>query len=112
MTAEDIFLLIKEEAGSMAISTVYRNMEALQELGVIAKTIFNDGKARYELSRENHVHHLICLNCKKSVTIDKCPLEQMEKELKERAGFDVMEHKLEIYGYCEKCKRQNTKDGK
>ena len=95
MTAEEIYLLIKNESNSIAISTVYRNMETLLEKDIITKTIYNDGKARYEITKEEHTHHLICLKCKKAITLEKCPMEFIEKNLKEQDGFDFLEHKKE-----------------
>lgn len=102
LTAEEIYLLIKKELPSVVISTVYRNMETLKS--IITKTVYSDGKARYELAKEKHTHHSICLKCKKSITIERCPIEAIEKNLREQNGFDVLEHKIEIYGYCKDCK--------
>ena len=103
LTAEEIYLLVKDELPSVVISTIYRNMEALKN--IIVKTVYNDGKARYALTKEKHTHNLICLKCKKSIAIEKCPLETMEKNLSEQNSFEILEHKLEIYGHCKDCMR-------
>jgi Fur family ferric uptake transcriptional regulator len=103
LTAEEIYMLVKDELPSVVISTIYRNMEALKS--IIVKTVYNDGKARYEFTKEKHTHNLICLKCKKSIVIEKCPFEAMEKNLSEQNSFEILEHKLEIYGHCKDCRR-------
>lgn len=108
ITAEEIYSLIKNESNSLAFSTIYRNMKALVEKNIVTKTIYNDGKARYELARKEHIHHLICLKCNKSVAIENCPMKQIEKDLKKQEDFDVLEHKIEIYGYCKLCRKQQN----
>ncbi|HAG12005.1 MAG TPA: transcriptional repressor [Desulfotomaculum sp.] len=102
LTAEEIYLLVKDELPSIVISTIYRNMEALKN--IIVKTVYNDGKARYALTKEKHTHNLICLKCKKSIAIEECPLEAVEKNLGEQNSFEILEHKLEIYGHCKDCR--------
>ena len=104
MAVEEIYLLIKKESYSISISTIYRNMEALLEKNIVTKTIYNDGKARYELVRKEHIHHLICLKCNKSMPIEKCPIELIEKNIKDQDDFEVLDHKIEIYGHCRNCK--------
>lgn len=108
MAVEEIYLLIKKESNSISISTIYRNMEALLEKSIITKTIYNDGKSRYELVKKEHIHHLICLKCKKSMPMEKCPMELIKKNIRDQDGFEVLEHKIEIYGHCKNCKLKQS----
>lgn len=106
ITAEDIFLKLKEADEDINLSTVYRNLEMLCTKGIVTKTTFmNDDKARFELCGTAHKHHLICLKCNRMVQIDGCPLERLEKTLEDKTSFDITGHKLEIYGYCPDCKK-------
>jgi Fur family ferric uptake transcriptional regulator len=106
VTAEDIFLKLKEGDEDINLSTVYRNLEMLCAKGIVSKSNFmNDDKARFELSGTVHKHHLICLKCNKMIKIDGCPLERLEKVLQDETSFDITGHKLEIYGYCPECKK-------
>lgn len=105
LTAEEIFLILKQKHGSIWLSTVYRTLEILSSKDLIIKlTIMDDDKARYELNHNEHRHHVICVSCHKMITFLDCPVEEFEKTLKEKIDFDVIGHKLELYGYCQDCK--------
>ncbi|HHV29027.1 Fur family transcriptional regulator [Acetivibrio mesophilus] len=106
LSAEDIFLCIKEQGSSVNLSTVYRTLDLMESKSLVNKIIMGDGKARYELTVDGHRHHLVCTNCHKSVPIDFCPLEKMEKDIGKTNDFDITGHKLEIYGICPECKKE------
>lgn len=104
LSAEDIFLKIKELGTSVNLSTVYRTLELMESKQLVDRSITVDGKAKYEITVDGHRHHLICINCHKSVPIDICPLEKLQKDVGEKTNFNITGHKLELYGLCPKCK--------
>ncbi len=105
VTAETIYLKLKEREIAISLSTVYRVLEALLGKGLVVKTSVNDdNKALYELNNMEHKHHLLCVKCRKMLPVDGCPLEDYEKALEEKLGFSIKGHKLEMFGYCETCK--------
>lgn len=106
LCAEDVFLCIKEQGASVNLSTVYRTLDLMESKSLVNKIVMGDGKARYELTVDGHRHHLVCTNCHKSVPIDFCPLEKLEKDIGKKNDFDITGHKLEIYGICPKCKKE------
>lgn len=111
LTAEDIFLKLKEKNVSIWLSTVYRTLETLTSRGLVIKAnIMDDGKARFELDQKEHKHHVVCVGCRKMVSIGDCPFERFEKMLKDKIDFDVTGHKFEIYGFCKECKSANKND--
>ena len=66
LSAEDVFMLVKDKAPEIGLATVYRTLELLSELHVVEKMNFGDGVARYDLRTDNnkhHHHHLICVQC-------------------------------------------------
>ena len=105
ISAEQIFLELKEKKNAINISSVYRILESLVSKGLVIKTnITGDSRATYELNHSEHKHHLICSGCKKMFSIDGCPLEEYEKQLKDKMDFDITGHRLEIFGFCKECK--------
>ena len=109
VTAEQIFLKLKESGASINLSTVYRVLEIFVSKGIALKSnTAENNKALFELNRMEHKHHLVCVGCKKMLSIDGCPLDEYEKALRDKMGFDVTGHKLEIYGYCQDCKLVKT----
>ena len=104
VTAEDIYLNLKNHNVSISLSTVYRTLETLCSKGLVLKiNISEDNKALFELNGMEHRHHLVCVVCKKMFSVEGCPLEEFEKAVQEKTGFNVMGHKLEIFGHCPNC---------
>lgn len=95
MTAENIY----EATENMSLSTVYRTVEKLCEKGILNKnTIQDSDKFYYELSCNKHRHYAVCLGCGDMKYVDICPVHNPKID-----DFTVTGHKLEIYGYCNKC---------
>lgn len=107
LSAEEVFMLVKDKFPEIGLATVYRTLELLSELHVVEKMNFGDGVARYDLRNDSvhhHHHHLICVQCG---TVDEVledwliPLEErLEKEFK----FTVIDHRLDFQGICHRCK--------
>ncbi len=105
LTTEQIYLKLKEVDTSISFSTVYRILDAFVSKGIALKSsISEDNKAMFELNRMEHKHHLVCISCKKMITVEGCPLERYEKLLEKKTQFDITAHNLEIFGYCPVCK--------
>lgn len=105
ITAEQIFLKFKELDAAINLSTVYRILDVFVCKGLVLKSnIADDNIATYEINRMEHKHHLICISCKRVFIVDGCPLKEYEEILQKKMDFDVVSHKLEIYGYCHDCK--------
>jgi len=105
LTVDQIFLELKQKDISINISTVYRIVETMVSRDLVIKTNLNgESKTFFELNRKEHGHHIICMNCKQMFWLDDCPLDDYCDLLQEKTGFDITGHKLEIYGYCQKCK--------
>ena len=107
VTVETIYLKLKEQGIAISLSTVYRVLEALLGRGLVVKTSVNDdSKALFEINSLEHKHHLLCVKCRKMLPVDGCPLEDYVKTLEEKLGFSIKGHKLEMFGYCQSCRRK------
>lgn len=86
------------------MSAVYRILELSVKKGIVSKTnVRNSEMAMYELSRSEHKHCAVCVNCHKIIAVDNCPMEKFMPALEEEA-FHVIGHNLEIFGFCKDCK--------
>lgn len=105
LSAEDIYMLVKNQYPEIGLATVYRTLDILAELGILQKNDFGDGRSRYEFSRhdEHHHHHLICLHCGNVSEFDDDLLESLETIINKKSQFKVVDHDLKFYGYCKKC---------
>lgn len=111
LSAEEIFTAAKDSLPHLALTTVYRNLEALLANNIISKTIGADAVARYEYIKGKNIHNhfLVCVECNKYMPIETCPIKAIEKDISDNTGFEITGHSLEIYGYCKECLK-NHKD--
>jgi Fur family ferric uptake transcriptional regulator len=107
LSAEDVFMLVKDKAPEIGLATVYRTLELLSELHVVEKMNFGDGVARYDLRADNskhHHHHLICVQCGSMEEIKDDWLGPLEERLEAEYGFSVLDHRLDFQGICRRCR--------
>lgn len=112
LSAEDIYLAVHKTYPAVGLTTVYRTLELLVQMGLVFKFDFGDGRARYELAqgpKTRHHHHLICMRCGRVIDytdfIDKETdlLNKTEKALAEKYKFKINSHQIQFWGLCERC---------
>ena len=82
----------------ISVATVYRTVKLLEENGIIDKHEFKAGKARYEVSTENHHDHLIDINSGEIIEFIDDDIEKLKKRIAKKHGYDLIDHRLELYG--------------
>ncbi len=106
LSAEDVYLLVKDKAPEIGLATVYRTLELLTELKVVDKINFGDGVSRYDLRQEGAVHfhhHLVCIECGAVDEIQEDLLGDVEKVVEDRWTFKIKDHRLTFHGICHRC---------
>lgn len=113
LSAEDIYMKIHSKYPNVGLTTVYRTLDVLSDLGMVYKLDFGDGRARYEFAEgpkgAHHHHHLVCTNCNRVIDYtdfidDEIELlNQTEKGLSKKYNFKIENHLIQFYGLCEKC---------
>ncbi|WP_085991973.1 Fur family transcriptional regulator [Oceanobacillus senegalensis] len=112
LSAEDVYLLVKEKAPEIGLATVYRTLELLSELKIVDKINFGDGVSRYDLRKEgakHFHHHLVCIECGSVEEIENDLLEDVEKIVQKDWGFQVKDHRLTFHGVCKECQKATVK---
>ena len=97
---DEIFKRASKIDKKISVATVYRTVKLLEENGIIDKHDFKAGKARYEVSTENHHDHLIDVNSGEIIEFVDDEIEQLKKKIANRLGYDLIDHRLELY--CKK----------
>ena len=82
----------------ISIATVYRTVKLFEEAGVIAKHDFKGGKARYEQALKEHHDHLIDIETGEITEFVNEDIEKLQKQVAEKLGYKLVDHKLELYG--------------
>ena len=82
----------------ISIATVYRTVKLFEESGILAKHDFKGNKARYEQTSSEHHDHLIDINTGKITEFINEDIEKLQKEVAEKLGYKLVDHRLELYG--------------
>ena len=86
----------------ISIATVYRTVKLFEEAGIVAKHDFKGGKARYEELNEGHHDHLIDVKTGEIIEFVDEEIEKLQKNVAEKYGYKLVDHKLELYGVKKK----------
>ena len=86
----------------ISIATVYRTLKLFEESGIITKHDFKGGKARYEEVSEGHHDHLIDVNTGEIIEFVDEEIEILQKKVADKYGYNLVDHKLELYGIKKK----------
>ncbi|MBD2867725.1 ferric iron uptake transcriptional regulator [Paenibacillus arenilitoris] len=112
LSAEGVFMLVKQKYSDIGLATVYRTLELLADLNIVEKMNFGDGVARYDLRGDEHEHmhhHLICEECGSLQEIKEDWLFELEQRLEREYGFKVTDHRLDFTGTYKDCSKGECK---
>ncbi|MEZ5654425.1 MAG: Fur family transcriptional regulator [Sphingobium sp.] len=82
----------------ISIATVYRTVRLFEEAGILERHDFGDGRARYEAAPEAHHDHLIDVETGNVIEFVDPELESLQKQIAEKLGFRLVDHRMELYG--------------
>ncbi len=106
VSIEELHHKVQKKNPKIGYTTVYRTLKLLTESGLAHERQFGDGQARYEpVTTEEHHDHLICLKCGAIMEFENKKIEKLQEDVAKQHGFEVKNHKLELYGYCKKCRK-------
>lgn len=104
-SAQDIYGKLRtEESKPPGLTTVYRSLESLVQMGLVQAVDLGDGERRYEVVEPGeHHHHLVCKECGGSTHMDSCLVEEIEDKIKTKYRFEIDSHIFEVFGTCDSC---------
>ena len=104
--AEDLFLKLRRQKGlKISRATVYRTLPLLVKCGLLREVLFTDKHSHYEhIWGHEHHEHLVCLDCGRVFEFQSPELEKVLDLAARNHRFRPSGHKVEITGYCEKCR--------
>ena len=89
----ELYLRVSKFDSKISIATVYRTVKLFEEAGIITKHDFKGGKARY---------HLIDVKTGEIIEFVDEEIENLQKKVAEKYGYNLVDHKLELYGIKKK----------
>ena len=104
ISAEEIHAQVRKRYPHVNISTVYRTLELLKNLGLVTETDMGGGRFRYHPADKGHHHHLICEQCNSVTDIEESVFSQLKRTILKEYGFKANISHLAIFGRCDKCR--------
>lgn len=105
ISAEEIHAQVRATYPQVNISTVYRTLELLKELGLVTETNLGGGRLRYHIIAKGHHHHIICRKCGRVFELDESVLLPLRDILLREYGFRADLSHLAIFGHCLECQK-------
>jgi Fur family ferric uptake transcriptional regulator len=102
-TPDEILTEVRRTAGGVNISTVYRTLELLEELGLVSHAHLGHGAPTYHLADRHHHLHLVCRDCSEVIEADVSVASGFTERLRESFGFDTDMKHFAIFGRCQDC---------
>ncbi len=102
LSAEELATAVQARSPDVHLSTIYRNLDELQKLGVVAHTHLGHGPVTYQLAAHAHAH-LICGTCGARLQVDDGLFEELAARARREHGFTVDPHHVAIFGTCGRC---------
>ena len=105
ISAEEIYAQVVAKYSHVNISTVYRTLELLKQLGLVTETDLGGGRVRYHPMDKGHHHHLVCRECGAIIDLDESELASLKDTLLRDYNFRADLRHLAVFGRCANCSK-------
>ncbi len=102
---DELYLRLRNRGSRVSKASIYRNIPLIMECGLIKEVWHEDGHMHYEpVYGQTHHCHLRCLGCGKVIEFVEKDLQEIQERLGKEHHFDIVDHRLDLVGYCSKCR--------
>ena len=102
-TPDEVYAEVRTHSDSINLSTVYRTLELLDELGLIRHAHLSDRAPTYHSARGHEHAHLVCRQCRRVISIDRAEIEAALEGVTAERGFVPDYGHLTVFGTCAEC---------
>jgi Fur family ferric uptake transcriptional regulator len=101
---------LKKRGHDVNKTTVYRELERLEQIGILQSMRLQDRKQYFELANRDHHHHLVCVECHQvlDIALQDTSLVKQVETLSKKFHFLISAHAIEFYGRCQACLTQSA----
>ncbi len=110
-TPEEIYAAVKQTAVGVNLSTVYRTLELLEQIGLVTHTHLGHGAHRYHLASDAQHVHLVCRGCGGITQLDPAAVGSLVRALDDDYGFETDVGHLTVFGLCSGCRGAHAGGG-
>lgn len=97
LSADDVYRMLLDQGEDVGLATVYRVLTQFESAGLVARHHFEAGTAVFEIAKDEHHDHMICLETGKVVEFFDPIIEQRQKEIAAEHGYEISDHSLIMY---------------
>jgi len=103
-SAEDVYKVLLETGEDIGLATVYRVLTQFESAGLVKRHHFEGGHSVFELDQGKHHDHILCVKCGRVDEFVDEIIEQHQRDIATRLGYELTDHSLYMYGICPQCK--------
>ena len=103
VTVEEIYTAVQEVNAYISLATVYRTLDMLKDLGLVAESNMGTSTTHYALRTHSDHHHAVCRICNRSIDLPLDYFESMARRLDNEHHFVADVNHLVILGWCREC---------
>ena len=109
LTARDVFLAAQDQLPGLNVTTVYRTLEGLHEVGLVDLMVCGHDNVRFSFRHPDHRHgHLVCHSCGTVITLDMGRVAEVASILQRDTGFVIEQDHLTLSGQCGPCATKSS----
>jgi Fur family ferric uptake transcriptional regulator len=102
-SAQDLHAMLRDRGERVGLTTVYRTLQGLADLGEVDVMRPPGGEHLYRRCSEGHHHHLVCRSCGRTVEVAGPAVEAWADRVAAQHRFVDVSHTMEIFGTCPSC---------
>jgi len=100
LSAEDVHRRLLDSNEDIGLATVYRVLTQFESAGLVTRHHFEGGTAVFELNEGEHHDHIVCTDCGRVEEFTDDSIEEKQREIAARLGFEISDHSLTLHGRC------------
>ena len=104
LTPIEVYDMARKVYPALGLVTVYRTLEALEEIGLIQRVHQPEGCQAFITAPGGHQHLLLCQQCGRATSFEGDDLEGLIQSIGRKTGYQITEHWLQLFGLCSKCR--------
>jgi len=108
LTPAKVYDRVKKRYPRYSLVTIYRTLNILAELGLICEIRTGGNSKSYVASNQDVHGHLICTECGRVMDFTDYDLDGVVKKTSKTSGYNITDHRLDLYGICPDCARRKS----
>ncbi len=103
LSAEDVFEILQKKNEDVSLATTYRTLRMLVKMNILRELDFAESHKHYELIDADAPphHHIICLNCNKTIEFEDEMVNELGKRIAEKYGVEIVDMQFQIFANCQ-----------